>query len=110
VVYQTNQARVEHVAGSPPGRGCRWVDGQWLWLRQRWQWQAGRWVLPPAACRYSAPALHWTVGGEAGAGGDVLYYRPGRWYSEAEARLCPDAPTCPGTEALDPTASPFPGP
>jgi len=106
IAFLPPPARVEHLRGEPPGVDCRWVDGQWLWIRQRWEWQGGRWVLPPEECHYSAASFHWVAGGSADEKRDVLYYRPGRWYSVTERRVCPSVPTCPGTESLDPARAP----
>jgi hypothetical protein len=82
-------ARIEQIAGTPPEAGCSWQDGQWLW-RAGWHWQRGAWVRPPEGCYYSLPVMNWVARGTTGA----LFYRPGRWYARAEARVCPDPPRC----------------
>ena len=50
----------------------------------------GGWVRPPEGCRYSPPTVQWAPGGEKG----ILYYRPGRWYSVSESKVCADAVSC----------------
>jgi hypothetical protein len=90
-------ARIEYVSPTPPEQGCRWVDGKWSWRGAGWRWEAGGWVHPPELCYYSLPELSWLARGPTG----VLYYRPGRWYSSVEARICPDPPRC-GPAATEP--------
>jgi hypothetical protein len=94
-------ARIEYVTPTPPEQSCRWVDGRWAWQGAGWRWEAGRWVYPPALCYYSLPALNWAARGTSG----VLYYRPGRWYSSVEPRICPEPPRC-GPELPDPSSAP----
>jgi hypothetical protein len=84
-------AQIETVAEEPPARGCLWADGQWIWAGARWDWQPGSWIYPPAGCRYSGPTSRWV----AAAGASLLYYRPGRWYSETEPKACPEPVGCP---------------
>ncbi|HWO10756.1 MAG TPA: hypothetical protein VNN80_14785, partial [Polyangiaceae bacterium] len=91
VEFPPPPAQIEHVDATPPASGCLWADGQWLWVSQRWDWHAGGWIRPPEGCRYSAPALEWAPGGQAG----ILYYRPGRWYSVDQLEPCPDPVSCP---------------
>jgi hypothetical protein len=83
-------AAIEQLDEKPPAKGCLWADGQWVWAAQRWDWRPGGWVRPPEGCRYSPPTVQWAPGGEKG----VLYYRPGRWYSVSEPKVCPDAVSC----------------
>ena len=87
-------AQIEYLSSEAPRRGCRWVDGQWIWNARRWDWRPGGWVQPPAGCRYSLPSTTW-VGAE---GSGALYYRPGRWYSVSEPKICPDPAPCPGAD------------
>ena len=87
-------AQIEYLSSEPPSPGCRWLDGQWQWVSQHWDWRPGGWVPPPADCQYAPPNTTWVVSEGAGA----LYYRPGRWYSVSEPRLCPDPAPCPGAE------------
>jgi hypothetical protein len=84
--------QIESLNAEPPSPGCRWQDGQWLWVSQRWDWRPGGWVQPPEACRYSAPQASWGVS----QGSAALYYRPGRWYSVSQPKTCPDPAPCPG--------------
>ncbi len=83
-------AQIEHVDGAPPVEGCLWADGRWEWNAQRWDWRPGGWIRPPEECQYSAPAAHWSSEG----GRAVLYYRPGRWYSVTEPKVCKEPPSC----------------
>lgn len=83
-------ARVEQLTSAPPAPGCLWADGQWVWTAQRWDWRPGAWIKPREGCRYSAPSTEWVP--VSGAG--VLYYRPGRWYSVSEPRICPEPVPC----------------
>lgn len=92
VSFAPPPAQIETFASEPPAPGCLWADGQWVWVAQRWDWRPGRWISPAPGCRYSAPTLEWV----ASAGSSVLYYRPGRWYSETEPKPCPDPPSCGG--------------
>lgn len=93
-------AQIEHVDVEPPVEGCLWADGRWEWNVQRWDWRPGGWIRPPEGCRYSAPAASWaSEGGKA-----VLYYRPGRWYSLTEPKVCKEPPSC--TEGATPETSP----
>lgn len=83
-------AQIEHVDIRPPVEGCLWADGRWEWNAQRWDWRPGGWIRPPEDCQYSAPAADWSsVGGRA-----ILYYRPGRWYSVTEPKVCKEPPSC----------------
>jgi hypothetical protein len=91
VAFPPPPAQIENLEGTPPAPGCLWVDGQWVWTAQRWEWRPGGWVRPPEGCHYSAPTAHWA----AAQGAGVLYYRPGRWYSTTEPKLCPDPGNCP---------------
>jgi hypothetical protein len=93
--------QIETLSGQPPRPGCRWQDGQWLWLSQRWDWRPGGWVLPPEGCRYSAPLARWGVS----QGSAALYYTPGRWYSVSQPKTCPDPAPCPGTDPESRAAS-----
>lgn len=86
-------AQIENLDVTPPAPGCLWVDGQWAWAAQRWEWQPGGWIRPPEGCQYSAPIASWV----ATNGPGVLYYRPGRWYSVAARRACPEPEKCPST-------------
>ena len=83
-------AQIEQLDEKPPAPGCLWADGQWVWKAQRWDWRPGSWVRPPAGCRYSPPTVQWAPGGEKG----ILYYRPGRWYSVSEPKICAEAVSC----------------
>lgn len=94
-------ARIEHVDATPPAPGCRWVDGHWAFRRTGYRWVAGGWVQPQQGCRYALPTMSWVARGAT----SVLYYRPGRWYSEADA-VCPDPPRCGEHPPADPAASP----
>jgi hypothetical protein len=85
-------AQIETLSTEPPASGCLWADGQWVWVAQRWDWRPGGWILPPEGCRYSAPTTSWALGPD---GASVLYYRPGRWYSVIQSRVCPDPVSCP---------------
>lgn len=95
-------AQVEQIESTPPAPGCLWADGQWLWAAQRWDWRPGAWIKPPDKCRYSGPTAEWAPG--AGAG--VLYYRPGRWYSVTEPRICPDPVPCAPPQNPSPSTLP----
>ena len=86
-------AQIENLDGTPPAPGCLWADGQWEWAAQRWEWRPGGWIRPPEDCKYSAP----TASGVPTNGPGVLYYRPGRWYSLAARRVCPEPKRCPST-------------
>lgn len=97
-------AQIEQIESAPPSPGCLWADGQWVWAAQRWDWQPGAWIKPPEQCRYSRPAAEWATSGGAG----VLYYRPGRWYSVTEPRICPEPVPC--ATPQNPSASPPPDP
>lgn len=94
-------AQIEQIESTPPAAGCLWADGQWLWAAQRWDWRPGAWIRPPDDCRYSGPTAEWAPSGRAG----VLYYRPGRWYSVTEPRICPDPVPCARPQTL-PTSIP----
>ena len=91
VGFMPPPAPIEQLDAEPPARGCLWADGQWVWKAQSWDWRPGGWVRPPAGCRYSAPTVQWGPGGTSG----ILYYRPGRWYSVSEPKICPDPVNCP---------------
>jgi hypothetical protein len=96
VTFPPPPAQIEHLDAKPPAKGCLWADGQWVWATQHWNWRPGGWVRPPEGCHYSAPTLQWAPSGETSSGETtVLYYRPGRWYSVEEPRLCPDPVSCP---------------
>jgi hypothetical protein len=98
-------AQIEHLDASPPAPGCLWADGQWVWGAQNWDWRPGGWVRPPQGCRYSAPTFEWAPSDTAPRG--VLYYRPGRWYSVNEPKVCSEAiVTCPAPNPPGP-ASPI---
>ncbi len=103
VTFPPPPAQIENIQKEPPARGCLWADGQWVWTSQRWDWHPGGWVRPPEGCRYSAPTVTWGATGATG----VLYYRPGRWYSVSEAKICADPVSCPTTSPpnLPPGAS-----
>ena len=83
-------AQIEHLDEAPPLPGCLWADGQWQWNAQRWNWRPGGWIVPPDGCRYSAPEARWS----SNASTAVLYYRPGRWYSVTEPKVCKDPMSC----------------
>ena len=102
VLFAPPPAQIEHIDATPPAPGCLWADGQWVWVTQRWDWHAGSWIRPPEGCRYSAPSVAWAPSGETG----VLYYRPGRWYSVTEPKICPDPVSCPTQSPVQPSATP----
>jgi hypothetical protein len=101
VTFPPPPAQIEHLDAKPPARGCLWAGGQWVWATQHWNWRPGSWVLPPEGCQYSAPTVQWAPVGET----TVLYYRPGRWYSVDEPKLCPDPVSCPAQSPVRSSSS-----
>jgi hypothetical protein len=90
VEYPPPPANVE-LPGSPPEKGCVWVDGYWQYAGRSWEWRAGEWVKPPAVCRLAPASIRWEE--------NELRYRAPRWYPEGQALVnadsaCPSPPRC----------------
>ncbi|HEX4341406.1 MAG TPA: hypothetical protein VH062_36105 [Polyangiaceae bacterium] len=82
-------AKVERIPDAP-GSGCAWLDGRWEWVDQAWAWTPGAWVTVPAACHYATPQALWVPA----AGRGLLFYLPGRWYSDVDGTGCGGPHAC----------------